>query len=195
MATAYSPQQPTAAALEPPTRPRLFDFLFLFAGVGASAYLAKMTGLTMSVAAGEPSAMLQTLLDILPTLLFLPVGIILGWPIFYATQWLCGRQRGLTMGEWLLGLAWLAALVFTGWCVGKGTGNLPEFLTGADFKRHAVTGYIIFMFSMGALALVIWLISMLARRGQPWTHTLGLALMVWPAVPLLIVWLGNIKME
>jgi hypothetical protein len=194
MATAYSPQPPPAATVEPPSRPRLFDYLFLFAGVGASAYLTKMTGLTMTLAAGEPSAMLQTLLDILPTLLFLPVGIILGWPIFYATQWLCGRRRGLTMGEWLLGLAWLAALVFTGWCVGKGTEILP-FFDDAEFKRHVVHGYNIFMFSMGALALVIWLISMLARRGQPWTHTLGIALMMWPALPLLIVWLGNIKME
>jgi len=196
MATVYSPQPPPAAALEPPSRPRLFDWLILFAGIGASAYLAKMTGLVMTLPpAIEPNAALQTLLDILPMLLFLPVGVVLCWPIFYATQWVCGRRQSLTMGEWLLGLAWLAALVFTGWCVGKGTGSLPELVTDADFKRHAVTGYVIFMFSMGALALVIWLVGLLGRRRQPWTHTLGLALMIWPAVPLLIVWLGNIKME
>ena len=157
MATQFTPQEPAAAPVEPATQPRLFDYLFLWVGVGVSAYLAKMTGLTMTLATAEPSAMLQALLDILPTLLFLPVGIILLWPIFFATQWLCGRRQSLTAGEWLLGLAWLAALVFAGWCVAKGTGNLPD----DGFKRYVVQGYLIFMVSMGALALLFWVLGLL----------------------------------
>ena len=48
---------------------------------------------------------------------------------------------------------------------------------------------------LGMLAVVIWLIGLIARWQQPWTHTLSLALMIWPALPLLVIWLKNIKME
>ena len=81
------------------------------------------------------------------------------------------------------------------WSVGKGTGSLPDFLTDDDFKKYVVLGYILFMVSMGTLAVVIWLFSLITRWPRPWTHTLGLALMIWPAAPLLVVWIGNIKME
>ena len=40
--------------------------------------------------------------------------------------------------------------------------------------------------AMGALALVFLLIS-LFRPPPPWTHGLGLALIVWPVAPALIV--------
>ncbi len=180
---------------EPAAQPGLFDYLFLCLGVGVSAVLADMTGLKTKLPEGTYGPATQALLNTLPTLLFLPVGVILCWPIFHALQWIGGRGQGLTTGEWLLGLAWLGALAFAGWCVGKGTSSLPEFLTDDDFTKYAVLGYILFMLSMGALALVIWLIGLVARWQQPWTHTLSLALMLWPALPLLVIWLGKIKME
>ncbi|MCI0681772.1 MAG: hypothetical protein L0Y71_06685 [Gemmataceae bacterium] len=177
------------------SRPGLIDYLLIWLGVGVSALFARMTGLRMVLPEGDPGPAWQALCEVLPALLLLPVGVILFWPIFYTTQWLCGRRSGLTAGEWLLGLAWLGALAFAGWAVGKGTDALSGFLVEDAFKRHAVLGYILFMLSMGALAVLIWLVGLIGRWQQPWTHTLSLALMLWPAAPLLVVWLGNIKME
>ena len=189
-ASQTAPPQP-----EPATCPALFDFLLLLLGAGVSTALAGVTGLRMVLPENASGPAWQNLRDVLPTALFLPVGVILCWPIFYTTQWLRGRRPGLTAGEWLLGLAWLAALAFTGWSAGKGAGILPGFFAEDDFKKYAVLGYILFMLSMGALAVAIWLIGLVGRWQQPWTHTLSLALMIWPAAPLLVVWLANIKME
>lgn len=182
-------------AREPASQPRLLDYLCLLMGVGISALLADMSGLKMRLPEVPERAALTTILRVLPTLLFLPVGVVLLWPIFSMTQWLTGRSQGLTAGEWLLGLAWLGALVFAAWCIGMGTGSLPGFLSDDDFKKYAVLGYILFMLSMGTLAVAIWLIGLVGRWQQPWTHTLSLALMIWPALPLLAIWLGHIKME
>ena len=191
-----SPVSPAATQVsEPTTRPRLVDYLFLWIGVGLSALFAEMADLRTVLREGTPGPALHAVLHVLPALLFLPVGVILFWPVFHATQWITGRRQGLTVGEWLLGLAWLAAIAFALWCIGKGTGSLPEFLSGPQFKKYAVLGYILFMLSVGALAAVIWLIGLVGRWRQPWTHTLGLALMMWPALPLLLVGLANIKLE
>ena len=190
-----TPDRAAAPQREPGSQPRLLDYLCLLLGVGASLWLADMTGLRTRWPEQTPGPALEALLNVLPALLFLPLGVILCWPIFSATQWLTGRRQGLTAGEWLLGFAWLGALAFAGWCIGKGTGILPDFLTDDEFKKYAILGYILFMLSMGTLALAIWLIGLVARWPQPWTHTLSLALMIWPALPLLVIWLGKIKME
>ncbi len=196
MATMHAPPGPALTQIRPPaTRPRFIDYLFVWLGVGLSALFAEMADLRTVLRQGTPTPALHAVLHVLPAILFLPVGVILFWPIFYVSQWLSGRRQTLTIGEWLLGLAWLAAIAFSLWCVLKGTGNLPEFLSGPEFKKYAVLAYILFMLSVGALAAVIWLVGLVARWQQPWTHTLSLALMVWPALPLLAVWLGNIKLE
>ncbi len=192
----HAPPGPALTQIRPPaTRPRFIDYLFVWLGVGLSALFAEMADLRTVLRQGTPTPALHAVLHVLPAILFLPVGVILFWPIFYVSQWLSGRRQTLTIGEWLLGLAWLAAIAFSLWCVLKGTGNLPEFLSGPEFKKYAVLAYILFMLSVGALAAVIWLVGLVARWQQPWTHTLSLALMVWPALPLLAVWLGNIKLE
>src|SRR5262245_55226443 len=184
MMTTQPQPQPMPADRALASRPSLIDYLLAWLGVGISALVARMTGLQMILPDSEPSPLWQALRDVLPALLFLPVGVILCWPIFYTTQWFRGRRGGLTAGEWLLGLAWLAALAFAGWSAGKGAGILPGFFTEDDFKKFAVLGYILFMLSMGALALTIWLIGIVGRWQQPWTHTLSLALIIWPALPL-----------
>jgi hypothetical protein len=195
METTPTPRTTPAPALEPPPQPALIDYLLVFLGLGISTALADMSGLRTLGPGTTPAALLQVLLRALPTLLFLPVGVALFWPIFYLTQWLRGRRQGLSAGEWLLGLTWLAALALAAWCAGKGLGWLSGFLAEDDFKKHVILGYIIFMISMGCLALLLWLLGLVTRWRQPWTHTLSLALMLWPAAPLLVVWLGNMKLE
>jgi hypothetical protein len=176
------------------SRPRLFDYGLIWVGVGVSAVLAELSGLRAR-SPTPPGPGLEACLRAVPFLLLLPVGVILCWPLFYLSQWVLGRRHGLSAGEWLLGLAWLGALGFSFWIVGRGASSLPEPLTSDAAKQTVVFGYILTMLSLGALAVVVALIGMIGRWPQPWTHTLSITLLVWPAAPLLVVWLMGIRFE
>jgi hypothetical protein len=154
-----------------------------------------MSGLRAETASGNPSRMMQYFMRIIPHMLVLPLGIFLFWPTFYATQRLFGRQQGMTVGEWLWGLAWLVTLFLAGWIAWKALGTLPEFLAGRGFQKGVVVGYLIFVLSMAVIAAIVLLVDLIARWPQPWTHQFGIVLMIWPLIPLAAAWLGNIKLE
>lgn len=158
-----------------------------------SALLGHLSGLRVET--GSHNAWLLAWAQLFPVFLFVPVGIILLWPVFFATQKLFGRPQGLTSGEWLLGLAWLGAVAMLVWVAWKASGTAPEALTADGFKQVVVLVYVLFMLSMGAVGLVLLLVGVVGRWSQPWTHTLALALLMWPAVPLLLLWLFNLKLE
>jgi hypothetical protein len=44
--------------------------------------------------------------------------------------------------------------------------------------------YLIFVPSMAGLAVVLGLAGLLRRGPAPWTHTFGVALILWPVAPL-----------
>jgi hypothetical protein len=157
--------------------------------------LGEMSGLRAEPASVNPPRITQFVVRIIPHLLLLPLGIILFWPVFFATQKLFGRQQGMTVGEWLWGLAWLATLLLSGWIAWKTLGTLPEFLSGRGFHKGVVVGYSIFVLATAVIAAIVVLVDLAARWQQPWTHQLSLVLMIWPVVPLAAVWLGNIKLE
>ncbi|MCI0642066.1 MAG: hypothetical protein L0Y72_10835 [Gemmataceae bacterium] len=190
---AVAPQgsRPTPVA----TRPRLFDYLILFLGIGVSALLADVGGLRAIPSEIDVSAFVASFARNLPFLLFLPLGIVLCWPVFYFNQKLLGRQRELTSGEWLLGLAWLVGLAYSIWLLWRGLGTLPEFMSSTDFKNSILMGYVIFTASMGGLAFLLYVIGLIGRWVLPWTHTFGLALLIWPLVPLGLWWLSGMKLE
>jgi hypothetical protein len=169
--------------VEAPTRPRVVDFLLMFVGFGISALLAELSGVIV-VGDESSSVWLLAVQRILPTLLFLPVGVLLLWPVFYISQKVLGRQQPLTLAEWLWGLAWLGTLALSGWIVFKATGQAPEFLNSKNFKDTVVLIYGIVMLAMGGIAVLLFLTGLLARWATPWTHTFALALLVWPALPL-----------
>jgi hypothetical protein len=175
------------------TRPRFLDYFLILLGSGFSLVLAEMSGLRATEE--TPGRFLGALMRVFPHLLFLPLGILLCWPMFYTTQKILGRQQTLTIAEWLWGLAWLADLFLTVWILWKGLGTAPGFLGTAGFQQGVFVGYIIFAVSLAVIALIVLVIDIFGRWPQPWTHAFGLALMIWPVVPLLVLLLGNIKLE
>lgn len=185
-----------ARAAPPPTRPRLLDYALICVGVSLSAVLAEFAEVTASVSDTSPSLLIQVFLKTFAFQLFLPVGIILFWPVFFGTQRVFGRQQPLTMGEWLWGLSWLGCLFLVGYLAWKGLGDPPAFLGGADFKQKVVMGYVLGTAAIGTLAALLTLLSLLTIwKPQPWTHTFGLVLLMWPLVPLTGLWLLGIRLD
>jgi len=121
----------------------------------------------------------------------LPVGVILLWPLFFTLQKTLGRAQGLTSAEWLWGLAWLGSLAIVVWIVLVSTGNAPEFLS----KSNVMLGYALASLSLGLNALLIFLVGLVGRWAAPWTHTFSLALLIWPALPLALLWVLDLKLE
>src|SRR5207253_2405473 len=130
--------------------------------------LTQASGLR-TVRSGDPlTTDTDPLLGILPALLFLPLGVILLWPLFYTTQRLLGRPQHLTAGEWLWGVAWLLTLALGGWIAWKHWGAPPEALVSVSFKKYVVVGYVLASLSLGVFALLTLLVGLVGRWPQPW---------------------------
>ena len=173
----------------PVSRPRTVDFFLIFCGVAVSLLLGEWSGMKTVPPAGSADVALLAFAKVHPYLFFLPLGILLFWPLFYLTQRIVGRQQPLSAGEWLWGLAWMADLVVIGWIVWQAFGTPP------DVKRAMITGYIIFVATAAALAVVIALVDVVGRWPQPWTHHFCVVLMIWSALPVGLMWLLKLKLE
>jgi hypothetical protein len=173
----------------PVSRPTAVDYLLIFLGCGLSLYLNQISGPQPKAKDHIPLWIAQDLVPQLPPLLLLPQGIILLWPLFYGTQRLLGRSQALSAGEWLWGVAWLGTLLVTGWVLWGHLGNLPAFADHLDYPPQFLWT-IVAGPAMAVTASLIGLISLLARWQQPWTHTFGLVLLIWPMIPLggLLLW-------
>ena len=168
----------------PVSRPCFFDYLFLLGGMGLSLYLMQLAPIRAEPEAERTDRHVAGIIAFLPSLMRVPEGILLLWPVFFATQW-PGRSRGLTLGEWLGMLAWAGVVVLamlTAWDVLAG---LPGWLQPHAAKPRLLW-YALFVPGMAALAAV-FLVVYLFRPPAPWTHSLGLALVLWPAGPALAV--------
>lgn len=177
----------TPAATTP--RPTLVDYFLLFAGAGLSVYL-------MSIAPvfGKPndnaSQFLRDIVHmVLPAAMRVTEGVVLMWPVLYGLQRLRGRNETLTAAEWLWVIAWVGVALLTALALWAhyGPGSLPDFL-----KEHAnkprLLWYVIFVPSLAGLALLFYLVSMVSRTPLPWTHACSIAMMIWPALPLVAVY-------
>jgi hypothetical protein len=164
------------------------DYLLILAGSGLSLFLTELGGLRVVRGDDVASTLGRSSLAVLPFLLLLPVGVILFWPAFYATQRVQGRTQGLTLGEWLWGVAWLLVLVLTAWIVWMHTGRAPEFVASHAFRRNVVVGYALAALSLGVIAVLITLTDLVGRWPHPWTHRFALVLLTWPALPLAALW-------
>jgi hypothetical protein len=173
-------------------RPAWLDYLLMLFGCGLSLFLTELSGLRAVQRGAVPPALGPALLAVLPALLLLPVGILLLWPLFYTTQRLRGRPPGLSAGEWLWGLAWLFAVALCGWVAWKYWGSPPEVLVSESFQRYVIVGYALAVLSLGAIALLVTVLDLIGRWARPWTHRFGLALLVWPAFPLAVLWAWDI---
>src|SRR5262249_51434532 len=109
--------------------------------------------------------------------------------MFYGTQRLLGRRLPLSAGEWLWGVAWLGTVLITGWVMWAHLGTLPAFAENLDYPPQFLWT-IIAGTAMAVTALLIGLVSLVVRWSQPWTHSFGLMLLIWPMIPLgaLLLW-------
>jgi hypothetical protein len=176
-----------------PSRPTWFDYLLLPTGFALSAWLANLSGLQATPTPQTPPRVPASLVAVLPQWLFLPVGAILLWPLLHGTQRLAGRSQALTLGEWLLGLAWLAALLLSVGVVWQAWGTLPGFIE-EYFREYLVLGHMLGALSLGALAAVLLVVDLAGRWPQPWTHRLSLGLLLWQLAPLGLVWAWHIQL-
>jgi hypothetical protein len=164
-----------------PLRPTLVDYVFLLGGVSLSLYLMQLGPLTAEC--GESATAASRLAAFLPGPMRLTEGVVLLWPLFLTTQRLRGRREGLTAVEWLWVISWIGIVVLTALAALDGTGGLPDFL-----HRYAAAPrklwYYVFAPSMAVLAVVLGLAGVVRRGPPPWTHSFGVALVLWPVAPL-----------
>lgn len=170
-----------------PSRPILIDFFFLTAGFALSLILFQIPLLRVDPSGGEAlPEWLRTLLPRLPEMIRLPEGVLLLWPVFYITQWCMGRTQGLTTTEWLWIFAWVAVIALNAFSAWNAWGTVPD-----SVKLYArwppLLWYVVVVPSMAITALIVSLFGLVARSAAPWTHSLAVALIVWPLVPLAVL--------
>ncbi len=165
------------------SRPCFVDYLFLLAGVGLSLYLMQLAPIR---AAPDESGdrRFAAVIAFLPSLMRLPEGVILLLPLFFATQWRT-RTGGLTLGEWLWLLAWVGIALITALTAWEAVAGLPSWLAPHAVKPRLLW-YALFAPAMALLAILFLIVS-LFRPPAPWTQSMGLALLLWPAGPSLAV--------
>jgi hypothetical protein len=149
-------------------------------------YLLSFSPLRVQAARESDPVLLKEFVAFLPAAMRLPEGIVLMGPIFYLTQLVRRRVRGLTSLEWLWLLNGLGIAVLVGAAVWDRSGTMPEFLTPYAAMPRKLW-YLVFAPSMALLAAVLGVIGMARRETVPWTHTFGFVLLVWPAAPLLAI--------
>ena len=64
-----------------------------------------------------------------------------------------------SVGEWLWGVAWLAAVALVTWIVWQSFPDAPEAIKTSEIKGHVFSGYAVTMLAMTAIALVIAAVS------------------------------------
>jgi probable H4MPT-linked C1 transfer pathway protein len=178
------------------SRPTLLDFLLLLLGCGGSLYLVRLGPLWVEPGEHVTSPVLyEVVASFLPTLMRLPEGVLLLGPLFFLLQLVLGRRQGPTGAEWLWVLAWLGTAALTGLSAWARTDTVPEIIEPYVHKP-LLLWYLIFVPAMAALALVLAVLGLASSTPKPWTHQLGLALILWPALPLgAIFTLGNFTTE
>ena len=166
------------------SRPTLLDYLLLLLGCGVSLYLVRLGPLWVEPGEHVTNPILyEVVASYLPTAMRLPEGVLLLGPVFFVLQVVLGRRQGPTGAEWLWVLAWLGTALLTGLSAWERWGTLPEFAQPYTAKPRLLW-YVLLVPSMAALAGVLALGGLLRRVPAPWTHTCGLALVLWPVAPL-----------
>jgi hypothetical protein len=167
----------------PPLRPSVVDYLLLLAGVALSLYLIEIAPLRVEATdtpAGTPA---RYVVEFLARPLRLTEGVVLLGPLLWLTQRLRGRRQPLTAAEWLWGVSWVGIGLLTGLACWQTSGTMPEALAEwADLPRRL--WYVVFVPATAALAVVLGLAGLLRRGPPPWTHSLAVALVLWPVAPL-----------
>ncbi len=172
---------PAAPPPSPPLRPTFIDYFLIVLGFALSAYLARIAPLPVEARDAAADPRLRTAISYLSDFMRLPEGVLLLGPLFLVGQWARGRKQGLTSLEWLWVLSWFGVAILTGLTAWR---NAFPGLAPSVIGRLPWLWYLILVPSMAGLGVVLRLLGMFSRRPAPWTHALGLALLVWPVLPL-----------
>jgi Na+/proline symporter len=175
--------------------PTWIDYFLVLAGVGLSLFLTELVGLRTYRTDLSPGWMTAELARILPHLLLLPVGIMLWWPLFFMLGRLRGRPKELTRAEWLWGLVWLADLFLVGLITWSQFQAVPEFMDRHELHQNVGSIMRLLVLALAAIAVLLAGVSAMKREPVPWTHHFGLALLLWPMLPLLVLWLGRVELH
>lgn len=159
------------------------DYLLVLLGFALSTYLTRIDPLAVEARDMVADPRLRTAATYLPDVMRLPEGVLLLGPLFLVTQVVAGRRQGLTSIEWLWLLSWLGVAALA---------SLTAWKTAVVFPAAVLPylalaprlWYVILVPSMAVLGVALRVLGLFSRRPAPWTHSFGLALLVWPVLPL-----------
>jgi len=176
-------QKPSFSLPPTPTRPYLLDYCLLLCGFALSLYLMDLHPWPVEAADFVPGRALHVAVEFLPRLTRLPEGVILLFPFFFLPQFVLGRRQEIASGEWLWILAWCGTVALACVMVVRVVVGLPDWL---DPYAQAVRWiwHLGFGTALALVALLLLLFGLIRRRPMPWTHGLGLVLVLWPILPL-----------
>jgi len=176
--------QPSASA-PAALAPTFLDYFLLLSGFALTLWLLSLYPPVPPASEDENlSPAMKKLAPELPNLVRLPQGVILLWPIFLLWQTIQGRKQSLTAGEWLWVFSWLGTAVVVGLAAWSKFGTLPEVLQNSE-RTVRVVWFVILTSAIAAAGIIIGFGGLIWRVRRPWTHTCALALVIWPALPLL----------
>ncbi len=176
----------------PATSPIWVEYFVLLCGCGLSLWLAEILDLKVDEASRESSWK-----RILPQLLFLPVGLISMWPILFAIGRARGRSKLLSLVEGLWGVLWLFdVLLVVAICVYANV-DWSEFeAVNKEDVKSIGRGLLIIVAALSGLAgLGLAVVSRFFSGHKNWTHHFGIAMLLWPAIPVLVALLGNVTIQ
>jgi hypothetical protein len=176
-------------------RPTLVDFVLLMGGLCLSLYLMDLAPIAAEAHESETAPEVRMVVAFLPRALRLGEGLFLLWPLFYCTQLFRGRRQALTGPEWLWVVNWLGIALLSTLAVTDSLGTTPDLLKGwsGTLRRG---WYLVFVPPMAVLAVILTAARLIRKSPPPWTHSLGLALILWQAAPLAgILTLGQFVVE
>jgi hypothetical protein len=179
-------QGPVSAG--PLSRPTGLDYFLILFGAALSLFLQQISRLEVFPRTKAPEWVVLYVVPVLPSLLILPQGILLLWPLFYCTQRLVGRPQALAPGEWLWGFGWLGTVFLAAYTCWARWGTLPSFLTDLKYPPPLVWNVYVVP-ALALIALGVGFVGLFARRQSTWTNTFGVVLLIWPVIPLGGLWL------
>jgi hypothetical protein len=176
-------QKPSPSQPRTPTRPYLLDYALLLGGFALSLYLMDLYRWTVVPEDYITDHALRSVIEFLPRLVRIPEGVILFFPLFFLPQFVLGRRQEIASGEWLWIIAWFGTAALVGVAVVRHLIGLPDWL---DSYAQAVRWiwHLGFGTALALIALLLVPIGLIRRGPMPWTHGLGLVLVLWPILPL-----------
>jgi hypothetical protein len=173
----------TAAPAEPPlSRPGLIDYFVLLLGCALSVALFPL-GVLQVHPPDSATPTTQAVVQLLLNLLRLPEGIILMWPVLHMLQRAWGRKQALAVGEWLWVAAWLGTAGLLAYAACYHSGVLAPLLH-TSVRWPFLMWYLVVLPALAVIALCIAAFEFFRTAPGPWTHPLGLVLVIWPVLPL-----------